>query len=150
MTQIDYSKKFKINAVDRYLKTFASIAKHKLFDYREHGRVEVFAGEHFAERLVERNLGHEFAVKLLSYAFEKHPHKFLNTIDTFINYKDIILVVNSEKCEEYHKIRFKTMLAKGEDTWVKSKNQIPVQHLDIELKELMNYVPKSINKEKTE
>jgi hypothetical protein len=69
MTQIDYAKKFKINAVDRYLKTFAIIAKNKLFDYKKHGFVEIYAAQHFSERLVDRNLGHEFAVKLLSYAF---------------------------------------------------------------------------------
>ena len=148
MTQIDYAKKFKINAVDRYMKTFANIARYKLFNYKEHGRIEIFAAQHFSERLVDRNLGHEFAVKLLSYAFEKHPHKFLDTVDTFINYKDIILVVNSEKHEDVCKIRLKTMLTKGQDTWLNSKKNIPVQHLDIELKELMNYVPKSIDKEK--
>jgi hypothetical protein len=57
-------------------------------------------------------------------------------------------VVNSEKHEDVCKIRLKTMLTKGQDTWLNSKKNIPVQHLDIELKELMNYVPKSIDKEK--
>jgi len=145
MTQINYAKKFKINAVDRYMKFFATIAKHKMFEYAKHGRVEVFAGEHFAERLIDRNLDHEFAVKLLSYAFEHYPEKFLSTVDTFINYKDIILLVNSVKHEDFYKVRLNTMLTKkDEEVWIKSKKQIPVQHINIELKELMNYVPKSI------
>src|SRR5579875_2945422 len=125
MSQIDYAKKFKINAVDRYMKTFANIARYKLFNIKEHGRVNIFAAQHFSERLVDRHLGHEFAVKLLSYAFEKHANKFIATVDTFINYKDIILVVNSEKHEDVCKIRLKTMLTKGEDTFLNSKNNIP-------------------------
>lgn len=144
MTQIDYAKKFKVGAVDRYMKCFARIAQGKMFNNQQQ-HVIVFSGEHFAERLVDRNLGHEFAVKLLSYVFETYPHKFLATIDTFINYKDVVLLVNSVKQDDVCKVRINTMLKKDEDTFFSSKKNVPVQHINVELKEILNYVPKSID-----
>jgi hypothetical protein len=144
MTQINYAKKFKIDAVDRYMKTFSNIVRHKMFDAKKHGHVVVTAGEHFAERLVDRNLNHEFATKILSYAFETYPEKFLATVDTFIHYKDVILLVNSVQLDGYYKVRLNTMIKKDEETWINSKKQVPVQNITIELKEIINYVPKSI------
>lgn len=130
------------------MKNFASIVKHKIFDYEKHGLIVVIAGAHFAERLIDRDLNHELATKILSYVFETYPEKFLSTVDTFINYKDIVLLVNSVKKDGICKIRMNTMLRKDEETWFVSKNEVPVQHIHVELKEILNFVPKTLEGKK--
>ena len=133
--------KYKLNCLDRYIKCFASIASNKIFPRVTKQPVQVIACFHFAERLFDRNVEHGFAVKLLSYAFEKHSEKFCNDIDTFIEYKDIIFLINSEKHADRYTVRINTVLNNSSETWIKSKDGKKTQKIMIQLKELMSYVP---------
>lgn len=145
MTTVDHVKKFKMNVANKYLEYFSVIAEKEIFPKITEQKIRVINCYHLAERLIDRNVNQEFAVKILSYVFEKNFKQLTKDVDTFIYYKDVIFLINCRKEDEGYSFRMNTMLKESETSYIKSKG-VPIQNIEVTFKELMNYEPEHLKK----
>lgn len=142
---IDHVKKFKMNVANKYLQYFSIIAEKEIFPKITQEKIKVINCYHLAERLIDRNVSQEFAVKILSYVFEHKLLDLTKNVDTFVHYKDVIFLLNCRKEPEGYSIRMNTMLKEAETEYIKSKG-FPIQNLEVTLKDIMNYEPEHLKK----
>lgn len=142
---IDHVKKFKMNVANKYLQYFSVIAEKEIFPKLTTDKIKVINCYHLAERLIDRNVSQEFAVKILSYVFEHKLPDLTKNVDTFVHYKDVIFLLNCRKESEGYSIRMNTMLKEAETQYIKSKG-VPIQNLEVSLKDIMNYEPEHLKK----
>lgn len=142
---IDHVKKFKMNVANKYLQYFSIIVEKEIFPKITQKKIKVINCYHLAERLIDRNVSQEFAVKILSYVFEHKLLDLTKNVDTFVHYKDVIFLLNCRKEPEGYSIRMNTMLKEAETEYIKSKG-FPIQNLEVTLKDIMNYEPEHLKK----
>lgn len=142
---IDHVKKFKMNVANKYLQYFSIIAEKEIFPKITQEKIKVINCYHLAERLIDRNVSQEFAVKILSYVFEHKLPDLTKNVDTFVHYKDVIFLLNCRKEIDGYSIRMNTMLKEAETEYIKSKG-FPIQNLKVTLKDIMNYEPEHLKK----
>lgn len=142
---IDHVKKFKMNVANKYLQYFSIIAEKEIFPKITEEKIKVINCYHLAERLIDRNVSQEFAVKILSYVFEHKLPDLTKNVDTFVHYKDVIFLLNCRKEIDGYSVRMNTMLKEAETEYIKSKG-VPVQNLEVTLKDIMNYEPEHLKK----
>ena len=145
MSTIDHIKKFKMNVANKYLQYFSVIAEKEIFPKISEEKIKVINCYHLAERLIDRNVSQEFAVKILSYVFENNFKQLKKNVDTFIHYKDLIFLINCRKEEEGYSFRMNTMLKESETQYIKSKG-IPIQNIEVSFKDFISYEPEHLKK----
>lgn len=142
---IDHVKKFKMNVANKYMQYFSVIAERDIFPKITNEKIKVINCYHLAERLIDRNVSQEFAAKILSYTFENKFNSLTKNVDTFVHYKDVIFLINCRTEENGYSFRMNTMLKENETEYIKSKG-VPVQHIQVNLKDMMNYEPEHLKK----
>lgn len=139
---MNYIAKFKIESIHRNIKDFCVMAEKKLFIISKNDLkapyIQVFPCFHFAERLYDRNVNEQLAIKILTFVFKKYNSQFIYSVDTFIKYKDLVFLVNTEVKENFYKIRLNTVLDPNTSSWIKEKNGKKIQFIDVQIKDLMN------------
>lgn len=143
---IDYAKRFRVQESRRHFTVFCNIVRHKILPYAypdgRYNGVEVFVGQHFAERMVDREFKADFTSRILSYVFEKHMDKLHQDVDTFIHYGSVAILLNSKFKEDgVLRVRLNTVIEFVGDNFAKEKKQIPLQHIVIDSNELVGYKP---------
>jgi hypothetical protein len=146
---VDYAKRFRIQEARRYFTIFSNVVRHKILPLSypdgRYNEIEVFVGQHFADRMVDRSVDNVLVGKILSYTFEKHMDKIDHDVDTFIRYKDMGILLNSKRKEDGRfRIRINTVIFFNESSYIKEKKQMPLQCLDISIEDLMDYTPISL------
>lgn len=146
---VDYAKRFRIQEARRYFTIFCNVVRHKILPLSypdgRYAEIEVFVGQHFADRIVDRSVDSVLVGKLLSYTFENYMDKIDHDVDTFIRHKDMGILINSKHKEDgKFRIRINTVIFFNESSYIKTKKQIPLQCLDISLEDLMDYTPISL------
>lgn len=146
---IDYAKRFRVQESRRHFTVFCNIVRHKILPYAypdgRYNGVEVFVGQHFAERMVDRSVDNVLVGKILSYTFENHMDKIDHDVDTFIRHKDMGILLNSKHKEDGRfRIRINTVIFFNESSYIKEKKQMPLQCLDISIEDLTDYTPISL------
>jgi hypothetical protein len=96
----------------RYFTTFTKALSYKIIPKVCNKKVDFYSTKHFAERTVDRNLNSKFIGNLLAYICENLLQKIVDTKSGThaIRYKDIVLVLETEKKENECRLRLATVL----------------------------------------
>jgi hypothetical protein len=107
--------------------------------------VRVYISRHFPERLIGRNYSERedrlFLFKLLSYVCEHRSQELMKDVDTFVRYKDLMIMLVCHEKDGLRQVRLNTIFANGDDCFLNPKNGRKYKIVDVSIKEVMDYVP---------
>lgn len=135
----------KTNQLARDYARFASGVLNAIILHSTKEPVRMYISRHFPERMIQRDMAERedrlFVFKLLSYVCEHRYQPLLEDQDVFVRYKDLVLMMVCHRKDGAKQVRLNTAFENTEEAFFNEKNSRKYKIIDVDIKELMNYVP---------